>query len=52
MAAEKLKDSLLIGELGLDGSVKPVRGVLVLVSAAKKKMVFRCFTSTQYGRRL
>ncbi len=26
MAAEKLKDSLLIGELGLDGSVKPVKG--------------------------
>ena len=43
LAAEKLKDSLLIGELGLDGSVKPVRGVLVLVSAAKKMGFRRCF---------
>ena len=49
LAAEKLKDSLLIGELGLDGSVKPVRGVLVLVSAAKISPML--FTSTQYGRR-
>lgn len=37
LSAEKLKDALLIGELGLDGSVKPVRGVLVLVSGCKKE---------------
>ena len=42
LSAEKLKDALLIGELGLDGSVKPVRGVLVLVSAAKKMGFRRC----------
>lgn len=43
LEAEKLKDSLLIGELGLDGSVKPVRGVLILVSTAKKLGFRRCF---------
>ncbi len=42
LSAEKLKDSLLIGELGLDGSVKPVRGILVLVSAARKMGFRRC----------
>ncbi len=47
LSAEKLKDSLLIGELGLDGSVKPVRGVLVLVSAAREMGFRRCLLPMQ-----
>lgn len=31
----ELKDSLVIGELGLDGCVKPISGVLPLVDAAR-----------------
>jgi len=36
---EKLDDYLLIGELSLDGSVKPVRGALPIAMAAKKENV-------------
>ena len=32
---ERLEDSVLIGELGLDGIVKPVRGILPMVIEAK-----------------
>lgn len=38
-----LEKAMLIGELGLDGRVKPVRGVLSLVSAAKEGGLKRCF---------
>ncbi|MCI8269813.1 MAG: YifB family Mg chelatase-like AAA ATPase [Lachnospiraceae bacterium] len=38
-----LKDSAFIGELGLDGQIKPIRGVLSLVSALKDKGWKRCF---------
>lgn len=38
-----LKDSLVIGELGLDGRVKPVNGVLPLVDAARDYGLVRCF---------
>jgi magnesium chelatase family protein len=34
IALERLRRHLLIGELGLDGAVKPVRGTLALASAA------------------
>lgn len=37
------KDSAFIGELGLDGKVKPVRGVLSLVSALRDNGWRRCF---------
>ncbi|MCC8024076.1 MAG: YifB family Mg chelatase-like AAA ATPase [Clostridium sp.] len=40
---ECLKDSMVIGELGLDGSVKHVSGVLALVTAARDKGLVRCF---------
>lgn len=39
----KLADSMVIGELGLDGRVKPVSGVLSLVTAAKERGMKRCF---------
>ena len=38
-----LKDSLVIGELGLDGRVKPISGVLPLVDAAREYGLKRCF---------
>ncbi len=38
-----LKDAVVIGELGLDGDVKPVRGILSMVSEAKVQGYQRCF---------
>ncbi|MDO4330575.1 MAG: YifB family Mg chelatase-like AAA ATPase [Lachnospiraceae bacterium] len=38
-----LRDALVAGELGLNGEVKPVRGVLSLVSAARDGGLKRCF---------
>lgn len=37
------EDSLVVGEVGLDGRVKAVRGVLSLVLAAREKGIVRCF---------
>ena len=34
--------SLVIGELGLDGEIKPVRGILPIVDMAKKAGITRC----------
>lgn len=48
-----IKDSAFIGELGLDGQVKPVRGVLSLVSALRDHGWKRCFlpmANLQEGR--
>ena len=39
---ERLKNTLVIGELGLDGKVKPVKGVLPIVLAAKKAGISTC----------
>lgn len=39
---EKIRDTLLIGELGLSGEVKPVKGVLPIVRQAAKEGVKRC----------
>lgn len=38
-----LTASLILGELGLDGMVKPVRGVLPIVASAREKGIRRCF---------
>lgn len=38
-----LRESAFIGELGLDGSIKPVHGVLSLVSAFAQAGIRRCF---------
>lgn len=40
---ESIKHSVLIGELGLDGEIKAVRGILSIVSAAKEAGFVRCF---------
>ncbi|MCM1432311.1 MAG: YifB family Mg chelatase-like AAA ATPase [Muribaculaceae bacterium] len=39
---ESVKDTLLIGELGLSGELKPVKGVLPIVREAAKRGVKRC----------
>lgn len=39
---EAVKDTLLIGELGLSGEVKPVKGVLPIVREAARKGMKRC----------
>lgn len=38
-----LRDSAFFGELGLDGRIKPVRGVLPLVMAMREAGMRRCF---------
>ncbi|MGN0159587.1 MAG: YifB family Mg chelatase-like AAA ATPase [Brotaphodocola sp.] len=40
---ESLKDSAFLGELGLSGSCKPIRGVLPLVLAMRDSGIRRCF---------
>lgn len=40
---ELLQDSAWIGELGLDGSIKPVMGTLSLMTAFREAGVRRCF---------
>jgi len=39
----QLEDSMIIGELGLDGTVKPVTGILVQTAAARDRGLKRCF---------
>lgn len=46
----QLHDSMVVGELGLDGAVKPVNGVLPLVVAAKAKGLTRCFLPVENCR--
>lgn len=36
------ENTLVLGELSLDGSVRPVKGVLSMVHHAKEKGIFRC----------
>ncbi len=40
---EELKETAFLGELGLDGRIKPVRGVLPMVLAMAEKGIRRCF---------
>lgn len=42
-----LEESAFIGELGLDGLCKPVKGVLPLVLAFREKGLKRCFVSSE-----
>lgn len=39
----RVGDSLVVGELGLDGSVKPVGGIMSMVIAAREAGITRCF---------
>lgn len=42
LSGEHMQDTVLIGELGLDGSVRPVRGVLPIVLEARRQGMKRC----------
>ena len=42
LSQETVKDTLLIGELGLSGEVKPVKGVLPVVREAVRRGIGRC----------
>lgn len=42
LTQQELKKTLLAGELGLDGKVKPINGILPMVCAAKEKGLKRC----------
>jgi magnesium chelatase family protein len=39
---EGIKDTLIVGELGLDGEVKTIKGVLPIVRRAKQEKLKRC----------
>ncbi len=43
---EGIRDALILGELGLDGEVRAVRGVLPIVQKAKQEHVRRCIVPT------
>lgn len=45
-----MEEVMIVGEVGLGGEAKPVRGVLSLVSAAKKKGIKRCFLPKENAR--
>ncbi len=45
----QFRDSAFLGELGLDGVCKPVRGVLPLVLALREQGIRRCFLPTDNG---
>ncbi len=47
---ERLKDTLVVGELGLDGSVKEVSGILPVVMQAREEGVNRCILPGQNVR--
>lgn len=37
MPAQKVKDYVILGELGLDGSVRPIQGILPIIISARSK---------------
>lgn len=43
---EGIQDTLIVGELGLDGEVRAVRGVLPIVQKAKQEHMKRCVVPT------
>lgn len=47
---ENIRDTLIVGELGLNGEVKPVKGVLPIVSCAKGSGIRRCIVPKENVR--
>lgn len=47
LSKEVLEDNLLIGELGLNGEVKPVKGVLPIMIMAREKGIRNCILPAQ-----
>lgn len=46
ISAKLLNDAVVVGELGLDGSVRPVRGIIGKLIAARKLGMRTCFVPT------
>lgn len=42
LSGESIADTVLLGELGLSGEIKPVRGILPIVTRAKESGMRRC----------
>lgn len=47
LSQEGIKDTLLLGELGLSGELKPVKGVLPIVQKAARRGIKRCLLPAQ-----
>ncbi|MDD6307370.1 MAG: YifB family Mg chelatase-like AAA ATPase [Clostridiales bacterium] len=47
---QKLKDMLIIGEVGLNGKTQPVAGILPMVSEAKERGITRCMVPKENVR--
>ncbi|MCD8038072.1 MAG: YifB family Mg chelatase-like AAA ATPase [Lachnospiraceae bacterium] len=47
---ENVKDTLIVGELGLNGEVKPVKGVLPIADCAKNSGIRRCMVPKENVR--
>ncbi|GGG12490.1 YifB family Mg chelatase-like AAA ATPase [Paenibacillus abyssi] len=45
LQTERFRDTLIIGELSLDGTIRPVPGVLPMVEEAKKQGISRAFVA-------
>jgi magnesium chelatase family protein len=48
--APELADTVIVGELSLDGTVRPVRGVLPMVMEARQRKVRRCLVPAGNAR--
>ena len=47
LSEEVLKVTLFIGELGLDGEIKPVKGILPMMIMAKEQGIKRCILPSE-----
>lgn len=50
LLAERIQDTLIVGELGLDGTVKPVKGILPIVRKAKQEGHKRCIVPLENAK--
>ena len=50
LGEEVLKETLFIGELGLDGEIKPVKGILPIMIMAKEQGIRRCILPKDNAR--
>lgn len=44
---ERLKETLIVGELGLDGRIQPINGILPMIAEAKERGILRCILPEQ-----
>ena len=50
LLAERIQDTLIVGELGLDGTVKSVKGILPIVRKAKQEGHKRCIVPLENAK--